>query len=132
MASSSRFVGALKQETTTIPIVMLAGWELRTAGRERHKSCLVLLAPQADGTPEGVSLLSMNDARPAPVARKRSKRPLQPLVLPLPWSDAVVEAERAIAYAERHQRPWFWRGGRHTAKWRAEIRDNLNRRALRH
>jgi len=53
-------------------------------------------------------------------------------VLPLPWGDARVEAEHAVAYAERHQRPWFWRGSRHTGKWRSEIRDNLNRRAPRH
>jgi hypothetical protein len=40
-------------------------------------------------------------------------------VLPLPWSDAIVEAEHAIAYAESHQPGWFWRGGDHTKKFLA-------------
>src|SRR5262249_35152820 len=45
-------------------------------------------------------------------------------VLPLPWQEASIEAANAVA--------WFWRGAQQTKKWRANIRDNLNRRDPRH
>ena len=53
-------------------------------------------------------------------------------VLSLPWSDATVEAEHAVAYAVCYQPKWFWEGARQAVKWRAKLRDNLSRRAPRH
>ena len=53
-------------------------------------------------------------------------------VLPLPWNEANVEAMNAVAYASSHEPAWFWRGAMQAEKWRAKVRDNLNRRAPRH
>jgi hypothetical protein len=53
-------------------------------------------------------------------------------VLPPQWNEASVEAVSAVAYATRYHPEWFWRGAQHTEKWRANIRDNLSRRAPRH
>jgi hypothetical protein len=53
-------------------------------------------------------------------------------VLSLPWQEASIEATNAVAYARRHHPEWFWRGAQQTEKWRANVRDNLNRRAPRH
>ena len=53
-------------------------------------------------------------------------------VLPLPCQEARIEAANAIAYATRYHPEWFWRGAQHTEKWRANVRDNLNRRVPRH
>jgi hypothetical protein len=53
-------------------------------------------------------------------------------VLPLAWKEASVEAANAIAYATRYHPEWFWRGAQHTEKWRANVRDNLNRLVPRH
>src|SRR5215468_8828360 len=53
-------------------------------------------------------------------------------VLPLPWQEASIEAVNAVAYAIRYHPEWFWRGAQHTEKWRGNVRDNLNRRVLRH
>lgn len=52
-------------------------------------------------------------------------------VLPLPWQEAGTEAVNAVAYATRYHPEWFWRGAQHTEKWRATVRDNLNRRVHR-
>jgi hypothetical protein len=41
-------------------------------------------------------------------------------VLPLPWKEASVEAANAVAYATRYHPEWFWRGAKHTGKWRAK------------
>jgi len=53
-------------------------------------------------------------------------------VLPLACKEASVEAVNAMAYATRYHPDWFWRGAQLTEKWRAKLRDNLNRRAPRH
>src|SRR5262249_58508122 len=53
-------------------------------------------------------------------------------VLPLPWQEASIEAVSAVAYATRYHPEWFWRGAQHTEKWRATVRDNLDRRDPRH
>jgi hypothetical protein len=53
-------------------------------------------------------------------------------VLSLPWQEASIEAANAVAYAIRYHPEWFWRGAQHTEKWRANVRDNLNRRDPRH
>ena len=53
-------------------------------------------------------------------------------VLPLPWQEASTEAVNAVAYATRYHSEWFWRGAQHTEKWRAMVRENLNRRDPRH
>ena len=53
-------------------------------------------------------------------------------VLPLPWQDASIEAVNAVAYAIRYHPEWFWRGAQHAEKWRANVRDNLDKREPRH
>jgi len=42
--------------------------------------------------------------------------------------EAHKAAVAAVAYAMRYHPEWFWRGAQHTEKWRANVRDNLNRR----
>src|SRR5215475_11581437 len=49
-------------------------------------------------------------------------------VLPLPWQEASIEAANAVACATRYHPEWFLRGAQHTKKWRANVRDNLNKR----
>ena len=53
-------------------------------------------------------------------------------VLSVAWEEASVEAANAVAYARRYHPEWFWRGAKHAEKWRANVRDNLNRRIPRH
>jgi len=50
----------------------------------------------------------------------------------LPWKEASVEAANAVAYGRHYHPEWFWRGANYTEKWRANVRDNLNRRVPRH
>jgi len=69
-----------------------------------------------------------------PATRKRMRRAVAAVqsVLLLAWKEASAEAVNAVAYATRYHPEWFWPGAQHSEKWRAKLRDNLNRRTPRH
>jgi hypothetical protein len=52
-------------------------------------------------------------------------------VLPLPWSEVSIEAVNATRAPAVIEPVWFWRGAKQAEKWRAKLRDILNRRASR-